>query len=662
MGSPLGRFKHRLLFSKRLRGGLRVIKLTLPIARDVAVIALAVLAIYIAYRDYLKTDVQLAITAPSAGGVVLNREISIEGTISGGPYNGYEVHHKALGDEQGRLVSAVQESGEQMAAPVFPISLSLVDEDGSLRIGQHTITVTLMAGNRNVEQDSVSFNVIDCLLIMPRELVADKPICGVIDLRPDQEVPGYDFLYSIDGIQWTLDSLDSVHLEDRYYQLCVAAVVRGSEEEVDSVTTNFVVDNTAPIIESPGLSEGANVSGQSKLVPQICDPHLEELELCVDNELVGSLEGQALDLRLESGDLGFTLENAWEIVDAALQSQVADEDAQERRLKDGWHDVSLKACDVNGLCSTESVRVWVDSTRPELRWDLARDTAIPVRPTDRYWLGASSPDPEAEITYYVESPATIVEGEFLDTSECEPGGVHTVLGTATDLACNPETQIAHFVVERSSQAWLNTAWRQVSHGIAAAVAPVLDVFDRFASEGLSIGVGAEVSSSLADESALMWRGVLGFVSAEVCPMFGRGINENITIGIGFRVLLESVGLAASVPGTPLLCPVLDFGTAVTPNWEILDSLDFGTEKVAETWVKLSLSTVVSIPLSARTDAALKLDVGPGCKLSFVQELKREAEYFDGQVVGIRRFVESSLKLEVTIDGSIIFSAGGQSHR
>lgn len=661
MGSRLVRFRRRLISSDKLRCGLRLINLGLPVARDIALLVLAVLAIYIAYRDYLKTDVQMAITAPAAGSVVLNREISIEGTISGGPYNGYEVHHKAPEDEQGRLICAVQKSGEQMTTPVFPIPLSLVDEGGAPRIGQHTITVTLKAGNRVVEQKSVSFDVLDCSLVMPREFAADKPIHEVIDLERDEEIQGYGFLYYIDGVQWTLDCLNPAHLEDGYHQLRIAAVVRGSEDEVDSVTTNFVVDNTAPIIESFGLSEGAYVSGRSRLVPKICDPHLEELELFVDGELVGRVGGQALEQRLDAGDLGFTLEGGWLTVDVDGESQIQAPEvwAEARRLKDGWHDVLIKACDVNGLYSTDSARVWVDSTRPDLRWDMPSDAAIPVLPTDGFWLGAMSPDPEAEIAYYVEAPAAIVEGEYLDTSECEPGSVHAVLATAIDLAGNAETQVAHFVVERSSQAWLNTTWRSVTRGITAAMAPISDVLDELASEGMSIGVGAEVSSSLADESVLMWRGVFDFVFVEIYPMLGRGFNQNTTMGLGFRVPLESAGLATSDLATPLIRPVLDFGTAVTPNWKVLDGLDFGTEKVAETWVKLSLSTVISIPLSTETDAALKLDVAPGCKLSFVQEFKREAEYSNGCIVGVREFVENSLKLEVTIDGSTAFSVRGQ---
>jgi len=645
----------------KLPSGLVLIKNGLAVTRDIALLVLAVLAIYIAYRDYLKTDVQMTITAPAAGSVVLNKEISIEGTISGGPYNGYEVHDKAPEDEQGRLICAVQESGEQIAAPVFPIPLSLMDKGGAPRIGQHTITVTLKAGKRVVEQESVSFDVLDCSLVMPREFVADKPIHEVIDLKRDEEIQGYDLLYYIDGLQLTLDCLNPAYLEDGYHQLRIAAVVRGCEDEVDSVTTNFVVDNTAPIIESLGLSEGAHVSARSRLVPKICDPHLDELQLFVDDELVGKVGGQALKQRLDAGDLGFTLEGGWRVGDVDSESPIYAPEAwmEERKLKDGWHDLLIKAYDVNALCSMDSARVWVDSTRPGLRWDVPGDAAISVLPTDEFWLGAMSPDSEAEIAYSVKAPATIVEGEYLDTSECELGSVHVVLATAKDSADNTEAQVAYFAVERSSQAWLNTRWRSVTHGITTAMTPISDALDELSSEGMSIGVGAEVSSSLADDSVLMWKGVFDFGFIEMCPMFGRGSNQNTTIGLGFRVPLEFAGLATSDLATLLIHPVLDFGTAVTPNWNVLDSLDFGTEKIAETWVKLSLSTVIFIPLSTKTGAALKLDVAPGCKLSFVQEFKRELEFLSGGDPVVRKFVENSLKLEVTIDGSIAFSVRGQ---
>ena len=652
MGRKLGRFKHCLASCNKLRRAAHFIELRLPVARDIAVLTLTILAIYIAYWDYLKIDVQIAITAPSSGSAVLNREISIEGTISGGPYNGYEVHHKAPEDEQGRLVRTVQESGEQLSVPVFPISLTLTDDNGASRIGQHTITVTLKAGNRNVAQDHVFFNVIDCSLIMPREFTVDKPIHDIVDLRPDEKIQEYDFLYFIDGIQWTLDCLNPAHLEDEYHQLRVAAVARGSEEEVDSITTNFVVDNTAPIIQSLGLNDNAKVSGRLKLVPQICEPHLEKLELCVDDELVGKLEGQALQQGLNTESLCFTLENGWLTTDVLDESEPHTAGEEKRGPKDGWHEVLIKAFDVNGLCSKKSVRVWVDSTCPDLCWDLASNTPIPVLSAKGIWLGAITADPEAEITYHVEPPATIAQGEYLDTSECRPGSVHTVWANATDLAGNVESQVAYFVIEQSTPAWLNTIGRSVTRGITAAIAPISDVLGKMASEGMSIGIGTEVSSSLADENKLMWRGIFDFVFVEICPMWSRGFDENMTMGLGFRIPLD-LGMGSESTSS-LIQPVFGFGAAVTPNWRVLSSLDFGTEEIAETWVKLSLPAATSIPLSAQGNTALKVDAGPGCKLSYVQEFVREAEYLDGEVMGVKRFTQDSVKLEVTIDASISF--------
>jgi len=656
----LARFNRQLASSKRLRHNLRRVGKGLTVMRDIALLVLAVLAIYIAYRDYLKTDVRLEITAPAAGSVVLNREISIEGKASGGPYNGYEVHHKAPGDEHGRLVRAVQESGEQMASPVFPISLSLVDENGAPQIGRHTVTVTLMSGSRNVQQDSVAFDVIDCSLVVPQELTASRPIHELIDLRTDEVIQGYEFLYYVDGARWTLDCLDPTYLEDGYHELRIAAVIRGTEEQVDSVTTNFLVDNTPPIIDSLGFRDGAKVNGQSIFFPTIFDPHLAKLELCVDNAPIEELAGEALEQRLPSGDLGFTLEGGWQgDVNAELLASALREGPEEQRLEDGWHDLLITACDINGLCSAESVKVWVDNTYPELHWDLPSDPAIRVLPSDGFWLGAKTPDSEVVISYYVEAPAAVVNGEFLDTSECELGSTHAVSARAIDQAGNAETQVARLVVERSPQAWLNTGLRAVSHGVSIAMGPFSDLLDQLASEGLSIGIGTEVSSSLADESKLMWRGVFDFVFIQICPMLSRGFDENMTMGLGFRVPLEGLGLTSPGLTTSLIHPALGFGAAVTPNWRVLDSLDFGTEKIAETWVKLSLSTVITIPLSAQGNAALKLDVGPGCKLSYVQEFVREAEYSDGEVVGIRRFTQDSVKLEVTLDGSISFSSRRQ---
>jgi len=654
----LARFKRRVVSSKNLKGTLRRVPKGLTVARDIALLVLAILAIFIAYRDYLKTDVRLEITTPAAGSVVLNKEISIEGTASGGPYNGYVVHHKAPGEEERRKIEGVQEDGEQMTAPVFPILVALTDENGDPKIGRHTVTVTLKSGNRAVQQDSVVFNVIDCSLVVPQELFAGKPIHDPIDLRPDEQIPGYEFLYYVDGTQWTLDWLDPTYLEDGCHELRIAAVVRGGEEEVDSVTTSIIVDNTPPIIDSLGLSEGACVSGGSELAPTIFDPHLARLDLCVDNALVGVLEGEALERRLASADLKFTLAGGWqEDTRAQPVNPVGEEGPEQPGLEDGWHDVLIKACDVNHLCSSQAARVWVDNTKPELWWDLRTDAAIPILSTARLWLGAKTTDPEASLLYSVDPPAAVVEGGFVDASQCELGSEYRVWATATDLACNAETRVARFVIEQNPQAWVNTALRGVSHAISVATAPASDLLNQLASEGLSIGIGTEVSSSLADQSNLIWRVMLDFVFVEVNPLLGQGINRNTTFGVEFRVPLDWGILAAPESAISLIHPVLGFGTTVTPNWEVLDSTGFGTEKVGETWVKLSVSTVIDIPLLARGDAALKLDVGPGCKLSYVEEFVREPEYSDGQLVGIRRFTQDSVKLELTMDISIAFSAG-----
>lgn len=654
----VARFKRWVVSSRKLQGTLRRAPKGLRVARDIALLVLAILAIFIAYRDYLKTDVRLAITSPAAGSVVLNKEISIEGTASGGPYNGYVVHHKAPGDEERQEVRAVQEDGEQMGTPIFPISLLLMDEDGEPKIGRHTVTVTLKSGNRDVQQDSVVFDVINCSLVVPQELVTCRPIHDPIDLRLDEQIPGYEFLYYVDGTQWTLDWLDPMYLEDGCHELCIAAVVRGSEEAVDSLTMSIIVDNTPPSIDSIGLSDGARVSGRSTLIATILDSHLASLELCVDNELIDELDIEPPEAGLRDCEWGYTLEKGWQ-TSAETEPPGPGVGEGENPLEDGWHDVLIKACDVNHLCSSEAAKVWVDNTKPELRWDLRTDAAVPVLSTAQFWLGANTSDPEARIYYEVEAPATIVEVEFLDTSECEPGSKHEVVATAIDWAGNNVLQIARFVVEQSPQAWANTALRTVSHAISIAAAPITDFYGQLMSEGLAFGIGVEVPSSLADESRLMWRGVLDLVFVEICPVIGRGFNENTTVGVGFRVPLGSPGLGGNEFPTSLIWPVFEFGTAVTPNWKILDSLEFGTEKIAETWVKVAFETVLAFPLSTERDAELKLDVGPGCKLSYVEELVREAVYLDGVIVGVRRFTRDSVKLEVVMDISIAFSAGRQ---
>ena len=84
---------------------------------------------------------------------------------------------------------------------------------------------------------------------------------------------------------------------------------------------------------------------------------------------------------------------------------------------------------------------------------------------------------------------------------------------------------------------------------------------------------------------------------------------------------------------------------------------FGVEKVSDTWGKLSLSTDLVIPLSAKGDEVLKFGIGPGCKLTYVEEYVREAVYSNDTVVGIRRFMQDSMRFEVTVDISIAFSPG-----
>jgi hypothetical protein len=656
----LARLKSRRVFSKKLQGFLRRVPKGLTVARDIALLVLAILAIFIAYRDYLKTDVRLEITAPAAGSVVLNKEITLEGTASGGPYNGYVVHHKAPGDEGKQEVRTVHEEGAQMSAPVFPLPLSLTDENGAPRIGRHTVTVTLKSGDRNVQQDSVAFDVIDCTRVVPRELATGKPLHEPIDLRPDEEIAGYEFLHYVDGTQWSLDSLDPAYLQDGYHDLRITAVVRGSEEEVDSVVTNFVVDNTAPIIDSIGLSDGACVSGWSVLVPTIHDPHMARLDLCVDNALVGVLEGEALGRALAHADLKFRLAGGWqEAVSAQPANPTGEERSEQPGLEDGWHDVVIKACDVNGLCSAEAARVWVDSTPPALQWDLPSDEAIAVLPLAAFWVGASSPDPEAKVVYSVEPPSTDVAAGFLDTTRCESGREYALVATAIDQAGNAETRITRFVVEQSPQAWANTALRAVRYAISSAMAPVSSLFGELAAEGLSIGVGTEVSAAPFSGRRQLWRGIADCVFIEICPVVGRGFNENTTVGVAFRVPLRSRVRTESDTATSLIQPAFEFGTALTPNWEVIDSFDPGVEEIVETWLKIAFATEIAIPLPLMGDMEIGISAGPGCKLTFVQELIRGTEFTDDEPVGIERFTQDSVKLELTMDISIAFSAGSQ---
>lgn len=655
----LARLTTQVTSSNAFRRVLRYFKLGLPVARDVGILFLTVMAILIAYRDYLKTDVRLAITVPAMGSVVLHKEISIEGTAAGGPYNGFDVYHKGPGDDEGLEVVAIQEKNEnQMTSPVFPISLSLTDEQGEPRIGRHTLTVTLLSGSRRVEQASVIFDVVDCSLVVPPELAAGKPIHDPVDLRTAESISGYEFLHFIDGTQWTFDRLDPAHLDDGYHELRIAAVPCGSDEEADSVAVGFLVDNAVPAVVSIGLSDDARVSGESTLVATIRDPHLASLVLCVDNEQIHEIVGPLPESLLRDGEWGYTLEGGWQTNEVANPPAPAAEE-DEGGLADGWHDVLITACDINGLCSSESARVWVDSTSPDLRWDLSADGVTPVLPTESFWLGARTTDPEASVTYSIEPQDDVIESGFLNTSGCRIGSEHAVTAVAADLAGNIETHEARFVVEKSPRAWANTALRVVKQGISAAVEPVNELVGVLASEGLSIGVGTEVSSSLADESTLMWRGMADFVSIEVSLLLGRGINSNPTLGVEFRMPLSNAEPNGDERSPPSIRPVLAFGTAVTANWQILNSLEFGTEKVSETWVKLVLPTSIRVPLSRGSDTTLKFEMGPGCKLSYLQEFVREPLYSDHEIVGIDWLTRNSAKLEITMDASISFSAKNQ---
>lgn len=624
---------------------------TLAVAGNVALLVIAGLTIYISYQNYLKTDIRLEITTPGAGSAVLSKSVSVEGTVAGGPYDRYEINHKWLGQEDG-LVSAAQGVGDQLASPLFPITLSLVDEDGTLECGPHAVTITLKSGSRTVQQTSVSFTVIDCDRVLPASIIAHRPIHDPIDLSTRQSIEGYDLLYYIDGTRWTLDYLDPVYLQDGYHELRVTAVIRGSEEEVNSFRTNFVVDNTPPIITCLGLAEGAEVNGRSQYIPTITDPHLAQLELCVDSEFEGKLEGEKLKKRLLDGTLGFTLEGGWrENTDA--------ERTKHGRLVDGWHNVLIKASDQNGLSSESSVRVWVDNVCPDLQWDLAGKPVVEVLPSVQFWLGAASTDPEALISYDVDGLAVIADGGFLDTSRCKPGTAITVTANVVDRAGNTQKQTAEFVVEQSRQAWLNTSLRAVQQSISVGVSPTAALMARIASEGLGVGLGAEVSSSVADESKLIWRGVLDLVFMQFCPLLALGSGETMTLGVGFRIPLRVLGLTSPELTPSLVDPLLDFGTVLTPNWPVLNSGGFGTEQIAETWMQLSLPTVINIPLVAPGDAGMSLSVGPGCKLTYVQEFVREPVYVDGVITGVKRYAKDSVKLEVTVNASICFSFRNQ---
>ena len=159
---------------------------------------------------------------------------------------------------------------------------------------------------------------------------------------------------------------------------------------------------------------------------------------------------------------------------------------------------------------------------------------IPFLPSAGIWLGAVSPDPEARVFYSVSPPdADIIDG-FLDLSGCESGSEYTLLAIAKDRAGNVESRVAQIVVEEGLEAWLNTALRGVRRGATSAIAPVSALLGELGAEGASFGIGAEVSSSLAEESGILWRIVCDCVFVEVCPVFGRGLNGGRTLGVCFR--------------------------------------------------------------------------------------------------------------------------------
>ena len=191
------------------------------------------------------------------------------------------------------------------------------------------------------------------------------------------------------------------------------------------------------------------------------------------------------------------------------------------------------------------------------------------------------------------------------------------------------------------------------------MAPVSSLLGELAAEGLSIGAGTEVSASPFSGRRQLWRGIVDCVFIEICPVVGRGFNENTTVGVAFRVPLGSPVRTENDTATSLIRPAFEFGTALTPNWEVLNSLDPGTEEIVETWLKIAFATEIAIPLPLMGDMEIGVSAGPGCKLTFVQELIRERVFSDAGPVGIRRFTQDSVKLEVTMDLSIAFSAGRQ---
>ena len=626
----------------------------LPFLRDVAVILLAIIAIVIAYRDYWMTDLHVTITSPPAGHVIMSREIAIDGAVTGGPFSGYEVLHKAPGDQAASLIRESDASRNQSLDSPFPISISLEDDDGALRAGTHTITVILRTGRRATAQDSVTFEVLDCALVIPDEFRTTLPIVGVVPLSPSRTIEGYDFIYFVDGIRWSSPNLDSRQLADGYHQLTVSVGVLGSDEIANSTTLSFSVDNSAPFIEALGASDEARVSGASILRPTIYEPHLSHCILSIDDQLtyelnVGNLEGTAHDEVLD-----YTLNDGWmaSAADQGAVSEDTDEQSTAQLLADGEHYIVIEACDVNNLCSIESGRIHVDNTLPSLEWDLC--DALEQRsflPDRRIWLGAETDDQDARITYVVDPPASIDDNGYLDTTGCTSGDIVSIMAIAVDSAGNATTERASATIDTTPRAWLSTVLRGARETISMATAPISSIANQLVTEGVALGFGVEVSSSLADESIALWKVVMDFAVLEVCPVFGTGYEENRLLGVAIRVPLNAQLLASPAYENRILAPFLEFGASLTPIWETINSMDDGTESVAETWGKVAVGTTIEIPLG-RQGPRLSFEWAPGLKLTHLQEQQRYVVWEDGIPIGMERPVVTSGKLEICIDVSV----------
>ena len=646
----------KFVSSERTRRALRLTKEGLPLASSLAVLVLTALAILIAQRSYLKTDIVLDITSPESGGIVLNKLVSIEGVVSGHPFSGYEVHHRGPGDSEAQLLLSYEEDSGQLTSSLFPILVHLTDGSGNTRVGMHAVTVTLTAGRRKVQQDSVLFEAVDCSHILPRSLSEDLPLPEPARLDPGDQIQGYDLRYEVDGRRWTREFLDPTLLSDGYHVLRVAAVASGTGKEADGFTTSFVVDNTAPRLDFLGTSEGATENPRTVLTPLLVEPHLAKLQLSVDGTLVAELDGPELQQRLSSGDLSFSLTGGWDWSTQPERQAANEPDSGSGNalFSDGAHDVRLCACDTNGHCTSSTARVIFDSVAPGLRWSAARQPEHEVLPIEKLQLCAGSPEAGTRILYRADPPAVILDGTILDLSQCPVGSTHRVRATAIDRANNSHSEETCFVIGEGPRAWLNSTFLSLAAGFSAMLEPVLDLGSHLEDEGLTFGMGMEVSSSLADESVLLLMGIVDFVLIEICPLLGSGPGSDPVYGLAFRVPIgakesETSGLRDKQWNT---LPSLGVGFSVAPNWDVLDGYAMGVEKVTETWIKPFLRTSLLLPLPGNQDAALEVTAGPGCKLTSVDEFVREFEYRDDSIVGIRELVRRSVKLEITLDFSI----------